>query len=305
MTELDALVATRKPKARSFWANIFVRLIKEKPLGTVSGVIVLALLIVGVGADVLAPYEYDAIFVGPRLSAASPEHLLGCDQLGRDILSRIIYGARVSVIIGLSAAAIATALATLIGVVSGYVGGKLDLVVQRFVDAWLCVPGLFLMLTLITIVGPGILQVILVMGFLSGIGMSRIVRGAVMGIRANPYIEATQALGCNMRRIVLKHILPNVTAPIIVLFTMTVGGAILAEATMSFLGLGIPPPIPTWGSMLSLEGRRYMILAPHLALWPGLFLAIVVWAINMLGDALRDLLDPRLRGGLGRYSRPV
>lgn len=289
-------------RVRSFWADILIRLVKEKPLGTVGGVIVLALLLVGMFAHVLAPYGYNETYVGPRLAAPSAQYPLGCDQLGRDLLSRIIYGARISVIVGLSVSAISVALSTIIGVICGYVGGKLDLVVQRFVDAWLCIPPLFLILTLIAVTGPGMLQVIIVLGLLFGIGQSRIVRGATMGIRANTYLEAAKAIGCTTGRVLWKHVLPNVTAPIIVLFTITMGAAILAEATISFLGFGIPPPTPSWGGMLSEAGRRYMLMAPHLALWPGLFLAIVVYGINMLGDAFRDLLDPRLRGGLGRYD---
>ncbi len=304
MAELEASVATRERKRRSFWADLFIRLVREKPLGMVGGVIILVLLVIGVFADVLAPYVYDAILVGPRLSPPSAEHIFGCDQLGRDMLSRIIYGARISVIVGLSVSTIAAVLSTLIGVVCGYIGGKLDLVVQRFVDAWICIPPLFLILTLISVFGPGMLQVILVLGILYGIGQSRIVRGAVIGIRANPYLEAAKVIGCNTRRTSLRHVLPNVAAPIIVLFTITTGGAILTEATISFLGFGIPPPTPSWGGMLN-DARRFMMVAPHLMLWPGLFLAITVYGINMLGDALRDLLDPRLRGGLGRYTGPV
>jgi len=288
-------------KARSFWLDVFVRLIREKPMGTVGGIIVLALLITGIFANWLAPYGYNDIFVGTRLAAPSAAFPFGCDQLGRDMLSRIIYGARVSVIVGLSVAGITVAISTAIGIVCGYIGGKVDLIGQRFVDGIMCIPGLFLILTLVTIIGKGMLPLILVLGFLFGIGYSRVVRGAVIGIRANPYLEAAKAIGCSTRRILLKHVLPNVLAPIIILFTITVGAAILIEASVSFLGFGIPAPTPTWGGMLSSEGRRYMLLAPHLALWPGLFLTIVVWGINMLGDALRDLFDPRLRGGLGRY----
>ena len=302
MAQLEGTFPEAKvSKARSFWLDVLVRLVKEKPMGTVGGAIVLALLITGACAHWIAPYGYNDIFVGPRLSGPSAEFLLGCDQLGRDLLSRVIYGARVSVIIGLSVAGIGLAISAVIGIVCGYVGGKVDLVGQRFVDGIMCIPGLFLMLTLIAIIGPGMLPIILVLGILFGIIQSRVVRGAVIAIRANPYLEAAKAIGCNTRRILLKHVLPNVLAPMIILFTITVGAAILIEASISFLGFGIPPPTPTWGGMLSIEGRRYMLQAPHLALWPGLFLAIVVWGINMLGDALRDLFDPRLRGGLGRY----
>jgi peptide/nickel transport system permease protein len=302
MAQLEGTLPEKEvSKARSFWLDVFVRLVREKPMGTVGGIIVLALLITGACANWLAPYGYNDIFVGPRLAGPSAAFPFGCDQLGRDLLSRVIYGARVSVIVGLSVAGLSVAISTTIGIVCGYVGGKVDLIGQRFVDGVMCIPGLFLMLTLIAIFGAGMLPLILVLGVLFGIGQSRIVRGAVIGIRANPYLEAAKAIGCGTRRILLRHVLPNVMAPIIILFTVTVGGAILIEASISFLGFGIPPPTPTWGGMLSMEGRRYMLMAPGLALWPGLFLAIVVWGVNMLGDALRDLFDPRLRGGLGRY----
>jgi len=304
MAEIEASVAIKERRVRSFWADLFIRLVREKPLGLVGGVIILVLLTVGVFADVFAPYGYNEILVGPKLSVSSPGHILGCDQLGRDMLSRIIYGARISVIIGLSVSAIAVVLSTLIGLLCGYVGGKLDLVAQRFVDAWICIPALFLILTIISVFGPGMPQVIIVLGILYGVGQSRIMRGAVIGIRANPYLEAAKVIGCNTTRTSLRHVLPNVSAPMIVLFTITMGAAILAEATISFLGLGIPPPTPSWGGMLQ-EARKYLMLYPHLALWPGLFLSITVYGINMLGDALRDLLDPRLRGGLGRYSGPT
>lgn len=301
MAQIELAVA-REERARSFWADLLIRLVKEKPLGTVGGIIVLLLLLVGVMAHLLAPYGYNETYVGSRLAAPSTEHLLGCDQLGRDLLSRIIYGARVSTVVGLSVSGIAVIISSFIGIICGYVGGKLDIVVQRFVDAWMCIPGLFLILTIMVVTGPGMIPVITVLGIAYGIGQSRIVRGAVIGIKANTYLEAAKAVGCSTGRILWRHVLPNVTAPIIVLFTITVGAAILTEATISFLGLGLPPPTPSWGGMLSEAGRRYMLMAPHLAVWPGLFLAIVVYGINMLGDAMRDLLDPRLRGGLGRYD---
>jgi peptide/nickel transport system permease protein len=153
-----------------------------------------------------------------------------------------------------------------------------------------------------SILGPGLLQVVAVLGVLFGIGNSRVVRGAVIGIKENMYVEAARAIGCPSRKILTMHILPNIMAPIIILFTIGIGGVILTEASLSFLGFGIPPPQPSWGGMLSGQGREYMLQAPWMALWPGLALSIVVYGINMLGDAMRDLLDPRLRGGVGRYG---
>jgi len=204
--------------------------------------------------------------------------------------------------VSLGASFLSIVISTLIGIISGYLGGKTDLVIQRFVDAWMCFPPLFIILTVMAIVGPGLLQVIVVLGVLYGIGGSRIVRGAVISIKENIYVDAAVSTGCSTGRLLIRHILPNVMAPTIILFTTRMGAAIIAEASISFLGFGIPPPTPSWGGMLSESGRKYMLQAPWMAIWPGLALSIVVYGINMFGDAVRDLLDPRLRGGIGRYS---
>jgi peptide/nickel transport system permease protein len=291
-------------KSRPFLLEVLIRLVREKPLGTVGGVIVLVFLLVGIFADVLAPYGYDVISLGDRLTPPTPLHLMGTDNLGRDLFSRIIHGARISMYVGLGVATLSTTLCTIIGGVSGFLGGKTDLIVQRFIDAIMCFPSLVIMLTVVAIVGPGILQVILVLGIWGGIGgRTRVVRSAVISIMQNVYIEAARAVGVPTSRMLLRHVLPNVMAPIIIVFTLEMGHAIIMEATMSFLGFGIPPPMPSWGGMLSGTATQYMFEAPWMAFWPGLVLAIVVYGINMLGDGLRDILDPRLRGGLGRYGR--
>jgi peptide/nickel transport system permease protein len=291
-----------EPKRHSLLVDLGIRLIREKPLGTVGGVIVLILFFVGIFANFLAPYGMNEVHPADSLSPPSAQYILGTDSLGRDMLSLIIYGARVSMIVGLAATALSVLVSSTIGILSGFTGGKFDLVVQRFVDAFMCFPGLFIILTVMAILGPGLWQVILVLGILYGIAGSRIVRGAVIGIKQNMYVDAAIAIGCPTWRILSRHILSNVMAPVIILFTTGVGGAILAEATVSFLGWGIPPPTPSWGGMLSGAGRQYMLLAPWLVLWPGLALSVVVYGINMLGDAVRDILDPRLRGGIGRYG---
>jgi len=289
-------------KRRSLLSDLLVRLVREKPLGTVGGIIVLALLAVAVLADVLAPYGMNEIHLADCLVPPSAQYPMGTDNVGRDMLSRIVFGARISMYVGLGAAALETVVAALIGLISGFFGGKTDIIIQRFVDAWMGFPALVLYLSVMSIVGPGLIQVILVLGVSSGISRSRVVRGAVISVRENVYVEAARAVGASPARILYRHILPNVMAPIIILFTVGCGGMILAEATLSFLGFGIPPPAPSWGGMLSQAGRKYMYQAPWIALWPGAVLSTVVYGLNMLGDAVRDLLDPRLRGGAGRYA---
>ena len=293
-------VVTRKQ--RPILIDVFVRLVREKPLGLVGGVIVLLLIITAIFADVITPYTPTEQSLADRLEPPSATHLLGTDNLGRDLLSRIIYGARISITVGLAGSALCTLVATLIGLISGFAGGKTDIIIQRFVDAWMCFPPLFIFLTVMAVVGQGLWQVIFVLGIARGIGQSRVLRGAVFGIKENVYVEAARAVGASTTRTLLRHILPNIMAPVLTIFAVSSGYLILGEATLSFLGYGIPPPTPSWGGMLSGAGRRFMQQAPWLALWPGLALCIVVYGMNMLGDAIRDLLDPRLRGGLGRYS---
>ena len=284
------------PKRRSRLAEFFGRLVREKPLGTVSGIIILILILVAIFADFLMPYPYAEIHLADRLQGPSAQNLLGTDQLGRDFLSRIIFGARISVLVGLAVTTIGVTLSTLIGGTSGFLGGKLDLGVQRFVDAWIAFPGLIILLTIMSIAGRGVLQVILVLGIAGGIGGSRIVRGAVIAIKENVYFQAAEAIGCTKWRAFIRHVLPNIMPVIIISFSMSIGGVILALASLSFLGFGLPPATPDWGSLLSREGRRYMEQVPWLALFPGLALTITVYSLNMFGDAIRDLLDPRLRG---------
>ena len=289
--------AVIEPKRRSRLAEFFVRLVREKPLGTICGIIILILIFVAIFADVLAPYSYDKAYIIDRLQGPSARYLLGTDQLGRDFLSRLIFGARISLTVGLAATALNVVVAVLIGGISGFLGGKFDLVVQRFVDAWIAFPGLLLLLTIMSIVGRGLPQIIVVLGIAGGIGGSRVLRGAVIGIKENDYFLAARAIGSPGAATLMRHVLPNIMAPIIIIFSITVGGVIISEASLSFLGFGLPVKVPSWGGLLSREGRQYMELAPRLALMPGLCLTITVYSLNMFGDAMRDLLDPRLRGG--------
>ncbi|GAI34679.1 unnamed protein product, partial [marine sediment metagenome] len=224
----------------------------------------------GIFADFIAPYGMNECWVGDFLAPPSAKFWLGTDNVGRDVLSRVIFGARISVIVGLAGATVATIVSVIIGIVSGYFGGKLDLIVQRVIDAWMCIPSLILMMVIISIIGAGIWQVIAVMGLTYGVTGSRLVRGAVIGIKENVYVAAAEAIGCSNTRILTRHILPNVMAPTIILFTHRVPSIILIEASLSFLGFGIPPPDPSWGGMLSGMGRSYMFRAPWMVIWPGL-----------------------------------
>ncbi len=244
----------------------------------------------------LAPYGFNEINPIQRLKPPSWAHLFGTDNLGRDLFSRCLYGARLSVIIGFSAAFLATVISVLIGALTGYLGGRFDLITQRFVDAYMSFPELVILIAVVSVVGPGMPQIIGVLSLAFGIAGSRIIRGAVVSVREHMYVHASQSIGASTRRILWRHILPNIMPPIIVLFTTRVGAVILVESGLSFLGLGVPPPAPTWGGLLSGSGRTYMFQGPWLALAPGLCLTIVVYATNVFGDALRDLLDPRMRG---------
>ena len=293
----NAVVATApatagKPRSYGF----FTRLWRDKPLGAAGGIVLVLFVFCGVFADLISPYGFNEISPLDRLQPPSAAHWFGTDNLGRDVLSRCLYGAQLSVIIGCSAALLATLISVLIGTVSGYFGGKVDLLIQRVVDAWMSFPDLVVLIVVVSVLGPGMPQIIGTLGLLLGIGGSRIVRSAVVSVREHMYVHAAQSIGAAAPRILWRHVLPNVMAPVIVLLTTRVGTVILAESGLSFLGLGVPPPTPTWGAMLSGSGRTYMFQGPWLALAPGLCLTAVVYATNVFGDALRDLLDPRMRG---------
>lgn len=287
------IVVERRPNG----ALAFVRrLFREKPLGAFGAIIFLAFLFCGIFADLIAPYGMNQISPLNRLKPPSWQFPFGTDHLGRDMLSRTIYGAQLSVIIGISGAALATVISVVIGVVSGYIGGRTDMITQRGVDAWMSFPDLVILIVVVSVLGPGMPQIIGTLGLLFGIAGSRIIRSAVISVRENMYVNAAQSIGASTWRILWRHILPNVMAPVIVLFTLRVGTVILVESGLAFLGLGVPPPAPTWGGMLSGSSRTYMFQGPWLVIVPGLCLTLVVYATNVLGDALRDLLDPRMRG---------
>jgi peptide/nickel transport system permease protein len=279
---------------------LILRFCRRKPLGAVGAVIVVALIVMALFADRVAPYSYDASIRGARMKPPSVQFWMGTDNLGRDIWSRVVYGARISVTIGFATVALSTLLAAVIGVSSAYLGGTYDIVVQRVVDAWLSFPALVIVLSLLAALGPGLLNLILALSILGAAGASRVIRGAALSTMQDPYVEAARALGAGHARVILSHVLPNVMATVIILATIGLGTVILAESALSFLGFGIPPPYPSWGGMLSGSGRSFMIHAPWMALFPAAAISLAVFGFNMFGDALRDLLDPRMRGAGGR-----
>lgn len=267
-----------------------------KPLGVVGAVILLAMLVLAAGAEHIAPYGYDDADIFSRLKPSSAAHWLGTDNLGRDLLSRVIHGARISMAVGLGGVGLGLIGAITVGLTSGYLGGRFDMIVQRLVDAFMCFPLLLVALTIMALLGPGLGNVIVTLGLVLAVRDSRVIRSAALSVKENLFIEAARALGVGHTALVLRHLLPNLFAPILILATVNLGAVILIEAALSFLGFGVPPPRPSWGGMLSGAGLVHMLRAPWLALWPGVALSLTVFGVNMLGDALRDILDPRLRG---------
>jgi peptide/nickel transport system permease protein len=273
---------------------------RRKPLGALGGFLVLVMLLMAVGAPWIAHYSYDESIPGTRMRAPDSQFWMGTDNLSRDMWSRVVYGARVSVTVGFITIALAILLATAVGVSSAYLGGAYDIAVQRVVDAWMSFPYLVIILSIMSVLGPGLLNLILSLSVLVAAQFARVIRGATLSIMQNPYIESARAVGSGHARIVFRYVLPNIAATIIILATIGLGGVILAESSLSFLGLGVPPPQPSWGAMLAGSGRSYMQRAPWMAIFPGAAISLAVFGFNMLGDALRDVLDPRLRGtGIG------
>jgi peptide/nickel transport system permease protein len=276
---------------------------RRKPLGAVGGIIVLVMLVMALGADWIAHYPYDQSIAGARMKPPGPQFWMGTDNLSRDMWSRVVYGARVSVTVGFATIALGTVMAVAIGISSAYVGGGYDMLVQRVVDAWMSFPYLVIILSIMAVLGPGLLNVILSLSILVAASGARVIRGAALSVMQNAYLEAAHAMGLGHLRIVLRYVLPNVMATVLILATIGLAAVILAESSLSFLGFGVPPPYPSWGAMLSGSGRSYMYRAPWMALWPGLAISLAVFGFNMLGDALRDVLDPRLRGLTGAQFR--
>jgi peptide/nickel transport system permease protein len=291
-TTLDvSTMRRRKSPLAGIW-----KFIRQKPLGAFGAAIAIVLVLMAAFHPWLATHDPNALSPNEVLAAPSMAHYFGTDAFGRDIFSRVVYGAWTSLQVSLIAVTIGTVLGTLVGVVSGYFGGFPDMVLQRVVDAAMSFPGLILAIALVGLVGPSVKNVAIAIGFVTFPSLARIVRGPVLSIKEQQYVEAARGTGANSSRIMGRHILPNLMAVIIVVATARFGSAILVESSLSFLGLGPPPPTATWGSMLSGDAIYIMETAWWLAVFPGAAITLVVLGFNLFGDALRDVLDPRMRG---------
>ena len=280
----------------------FGRIARRKPLGFTSAMFILIICLFAVFADVISPHDplnqYAPMFVARPLSQ-SPDgklFILGGDSLGRDMFARVIYGARTSLTIGLASVALAAVFGSLIGLASGFIGGKADTAIQRLMDITMALPPLILALLISSVLGPSTFNTILAIAIVWIPTVNRVVRGSTLSTKQEAYVESAAAIGCSNFRVVIRHILPNISAPIIVLTTTMIGLAILLEASLSFLGLGTPPPTPSWGSMVSGYATQYMVHYPQLLLIPGAALTFTVLSFNLAGDTLRDMWDPKLAG---------
>jgi peptide/nickel transport system permease protein len=277
-------------------ARALARFVRKKPLGAAGGLIILVMVVTALLANVLETHDPIATSAAATLAKPGEQHWLGSDHLGRDIYSRIVHGARVSLIVGVASTILGSVLGGIIGLLSGYFGGKIDLISQRVLDILQGLPLLVLALVMAASLGPSVENVVIAISVPIVPRAARVIRSSVLSIREMQYVEAARALGIGHLRTAFRHILPNTIGPFIVLVTAQLGSAILTEAALSFLGLGVPEPYPSWGRMLSVSAAEYAQKAPHLVLFPGIAISLAVFGFNLLGDALRDTLDPRLRG---------
>lgn len=297
-------------------------LIRKKPLGAIGLLLLILLVLTAVFADVIAPYPMtDGTMQAnvidklqkPYITMSSAEraavreagrniYLLGTDGLGRDLLSYLIYGARTSVILCLCCVVLSTLVSVIIGTLSATVGGKFDLIVQRFVDAWQCIPSMLILLILMAVMGSGMPQLIFALSVPNGIGGSRMIRSAAFAVKDSGYVKASELLGCTTWWKMIVHVIPNTLPLIIISAAGGIGGVVMMEASLNFLGYGVDPGTPSWGYIITNQGRENMFLAPWLTVYPGILISLMVFGANMFGDAVRDLMDPRLKGGVGSYS---
>jgi peptide/nickel transport system permease protein len=271
-----------------------VQQLKKDKLSMIGAIIIFFLAVIAILAPHITPYDPIELDLENRLSSPGGDHLMGTDNLGRDVLSRIIYGARISLSMATGVVVIVMLLGIAMGTTAGYFGGIIDGIIMRLVDLLLAFPNLILALVIAGILGPSLTNVMIALGAIWWLSYARIIRGSVLSVKEKEFVEAARAMGCSDAYIAIRHILPNVLSPVIVLTTLDMGHVILSIAALSFLGLGAQPPIPEWGTMLN-EGKPFMETAPHLMTFPGLMIMIVVLAFNFLGDGLRDALDPRMK----------
>jgi len=291
----DAASEIPETTGRFRWLAVVSEFCRKRPLGAIGAAVVLVNILVGIGANVIAPYDPLATDYGAMLARPSATHWLGTDAFGRDVLSRIIYGSRTAMLVGFGCAFLGATIGAVIGVASAYFAGKVDLLVQRVMDIFLAFPLIILALAVVSILGTGIVNVIVAIAIPMIPRAALVSRSSALAIREMPYVDAARAAGFRHRRIILRHMLPNVMAPYLIMLTAYLGQAILAEASLTFLGLGVSEPTPAWGLMLRGAAVQFAEAAPWMAIFPGLAISLAVFAFNLFGDSLRDALDPRLR----------
>jgi peptide/nickel transport system permease protein len=291
---IEGLTPEKRGAARVWY--VISDFVRRKPLGAIGAIILFAFIGTALVAPQLAMYDPDLNNYRARVKPPSVEHWFGTDNFGRDIYSRVIYGTRISMYVGVLATLLGTSIGAVAGLFSGFLGGRVDQFVQRVADVMFTIPGLVLAMAIVTMLGPSMFNVVLAIAIPRIPDTNRVIRSAVLSVKESLFVDAAHAVGCANWRIMLRHVLPNVMAPYIVIASAGLSGAILVEASLSFLGMGVPPPAPSWGRMLSTEGMRFFETAPWMAIFPGIFISAAVFGANLFGDALRDVLDPKLRG---------
>jgi peptide/nickel transport system permease protein len=293
-SDINIETAGALPPRKSLWQQT-KRQVRRQPLGTAGALVIIIMVLAAVFADYITPYDPEENSFENMLTAPNAEYLLGTDQFGRDQLSRIIYGARTALFVGFSAAFMGAFLGLVLGVASAYFGGRFDLIVQRVIDIFMAFPLIIMALAIVAIFGTGVDKVIIAITIPFIPKCARVVRSSALAVREMPYIDAARSIGYTHSRIIFKHISPNVVAPFLIMLTAFLGEAILLEASLSYLGLGVQEPTPAWGLMLQGGAEEYAESAPWVAIWPGLAITVAVFGFNLFGDAVRDALDPKLR----------
>lgn len=290
---VDSALENKKPVQRSYYKDAW-RKLKKNRSAMVCLVIILLIILMAIFAPLLAPYNPDEIDLKQILKPGSAAHPLGTDEYGRDILSRIIFGTRISLAVGLISQLISTVIGVALGSIAGYYGGWADMLISRTMEIFSAFPDLLFAIGIMFVLGPGVLNVFIALGILGWVGTARLVRGQILGLKEKEFIEAAESAGAKSRWVIIKHLIPNCISTIIILITSGIPGAIMSEASLSFLGLGVQPPTASWGSMIN-TARIYIMKIPTYSIYPGIAIIIVVLAFNIFGDGLRDALDPRLK----------